>query len=70
MTVGQQQQQSLKISQEDMTKEGSGEPTGCVQSGLEFGKVVVFKGGGECKSKSRAMSACMRVRGILKIGGK
>lgn len=40
-----------------MTKQGNGEPAGCVQRSLEFGKVVVFKGGGECKSKSRVMSA-------------
>lgn len=52
-----------------MTKEGKGEPTGCVQRRQEFGKVVVFKGGGECKSKSRVMSVCLRLCGISKIGG-
>lgn len=39
-----------------MTKEGNREPTASVQRRLEFGKVVVFKGG-DCKSKCRVMSA-------------
>lgn len=40
-----------------MTKEGNREPMACVQRRLEFGKVVVFRGGGESKSKCRVMSA-------------
>lgn len=47
-----------------MTKEGNGEPAGCVQRSLEFGKVVVFKGGGESKSKSRVMSVRLCLCGI------
>lgn len=44
-----------------MTKEGNREPAASVQRRLEFGKVVVFKGGGDCKSKCRVMSAQARV---------
>lgn len=40
-----------------MTKEGNREPTASVQRRLEFGKVVVFKEGGDCKSKCCVMSA-------------
>lgn len=55
-----------------MTKEGSRAPTASVQRRLEFGKVVVFKKGGDCKSKCCVMSAqacvCVRVCGVLVVG--